>query len=164
MSKSNNVGLIVDAPYLYNAKTVLGANVDYTALYRKVSGFGELVHAHVHAQEIPGQAKFLTALTKIGYTVHTRNEANQARWWVHNMAESIIAIAPTVGRLVAAVGDGRLAPILEFAEATWGCEITVIGFREHCSDDILEFADDGFIQLDESIAYVTRTAAPANSG
>lgn len=157
--KNNYVGLVVDAPYLYAAKEVLGGNVDYVKLYNKVSEFGEISHAVVHTKDMPGQRKFLAALKSTGYEVFSKNGDSESRWWIQEVAKSILMAAPHVSHLVVAVGDARLAPILEFAEMNWGCQITVMGFRDRTDEDILDIAGAGFVEVDTEYAYATRLTA-----
>lgn len=158
--QQQRVGLIVDAPHLYQSRELFGANIDYTSLYRKVSEYGEITHAQAHLRDIPGQQKFLAALASTGYTTYSRSGDSTSRRWIATIADSIMALAPHVGHLVVAVGDDRLAPILEFAESNWGCKITVLGFKKEDSDrDLYEF---DYVELDATYTYHGRDIKAGN--
>lgn len=154
------VGLIVDIPYLYAAKNILGENIDYGAVMARAA---ELTGATVgpaiaHVRRIPGQGKFLSSLSSSGYNYFVRDWKSDDPRWVQEVARSIIELAPDVDELVLAVGDGRLASIVDFVADVWKIDVKAIGFREVTDDDIAD-AVSGFTELDKSICYRSKPQA-----
>ena len=154
MTRKERVGLVVDASYLYNAKTILGGNIDYGALRQVMSEkFGAITEAVVQCKDIPGQRSFFSALHAFGYGYKKMRDINVAGW-LTSMAEIIMSVANRVDRLIVAVGDDRMAPILEFVENAIECDITLVGFADKTEKELLAFAGNEFVEIDASCQYV----------
>lgn len=167
-SRFSNQGLVVDVNYLYQAKELLGGNLDYNAVVREANrlGPGQVIMSKAHIRNGLGQRKFVSALRGIGFDIHSHASDAGTRNWVADIAESIMAVAPHVDHLIAGTGDGRLSPILEFAHINWNCAISVIGFRDSTDQDIFELLEDiggKFIDLDESFLYSASSVARVGS-
>lgn len=168
MSKEQ-IGLVVDATYLYAAKDVIGSNVNYGALMQAVAAIGEVRHAVCHVKANPGQRKFLGALKAHGFTVVSKAGNPDGDHWVSDVADSIMGMCRHVDHMVIAVGDDRYAPIIEWVWATWGCKVTLIGLRPdlmgEAIQEILADKDIGtnFLEVDASFAYAAAQPAHADA-
>jgi hypothetical protein len=159
MSNQNKLGLVVDVPYLYAAaKSIFGANIDYTTVYKMAGRGGDLTHAYCQLIAMPNQKKFLGALRTTGYRYLALPGDGTTAIWATELAQTILSIAPHVQSLMVAVADDRLAPILEFVEDTWNCKITLIGFADKVGPELRELGYD-FIEFTENVLYGNRQHA-----
>jgi hypothetical protein len=163
MSNQNKLGLVVDVPYLYAAaKSIYGANIDYTTVYTMASKGGDLTHAYCQLIAMPNQKKFLGALRTTGYRYFALPGDGTTAIWASELAQTILSIAPHVNEMLLAIADDRLAPILEFVEDTWGCKIKLLGFEDHVGQELRELGYE-FIQFTENVLYGNRATAVQNS-
>lgn len=166
---NSQIGLVVDATYLYAAKDVIGSNVNYNRLVEVVRGMGNVRHAVCHIKANHGQRKFIGALKSQGFEVISKSANPEGNPWVADVADSIMNVSRYVNHLVVAVGDDRYTPILEWAWATWGCKVTLVGLsKDHLDDGLSELLDDpefgaSFLEIDSSFAYSAVAAGVSDS-
>lgn len=166
---NSQIGLVVDATYLYAAKDVIGSNVNYNRLVEVVRGMGNIRHAVCHIKANPGQRKFIGALKSQGFDVVSKASKPEGNPWVADVADSIMNVSRYVDHLVIAVGDDRYVPIIEWAWATWRCKITLIGLSRDLMDiGIQEILDDeemrvSYLELDSSFSYSAVAAGVSDS-
>lgn len=159
MSKRPNVGFVADVAYLYQAKEILGGNIDYSALRKLVetAADGVVSNAIAQVKGIPNQGKFLHSLKAGGYRYWVCHRDPESPVWVTDMANSILSIAPFVKTLVVASGDDRLASICDFVADTWKCNVIVVGFSGLVGEELSD-ASNTRIYLDERVIYVKQPA------
>lgn len=166
MGKHRSLGIVADASYLYHAKEILGANVDYALMAKlglDIAGPGlSLGPSIVHLKDIPGQGKFLSSLRSAGYQYFCKDWDSASPGWIHELGKSVLDIVPYVDKLVVAVGDGRLASVIDFVSEVWDVNVYAIGFKQHTDDDILDAAIS-FTELSDSICYRRKLSEPATT-
>jgi uncharacterized LabA/DUF88 family protein len=129
------IALFADVQNLYyTVRQVHGCHFDYSALWREVSGHGEIVEAYAYAIERgdPKQQQFQQILRKLGFKVKLkpfiqRSDGSAKGDWDVGITIDVLDVAPRVDEVVLASGDGDFDLLLERVRDAWRIDATVYG-------------------------------------
>jgi uncharacterized LabA/DUF88 family protein len=115
------IALFADVQNLYyTVRQVHGCHFDYTALWREVSGHGEIVEAYAYAIDRgdPKQQQFQQILRNLGFTVKLkpfiqRSDGSAKGDWDVGITIDMLDASPRVDEVVLASGDGDFDLLLE---------------------------------------------------
>lgn len=148
------VGVFVDvANMYYSAKAMYQQKVNFKALLETAVGDRSLIRAiaYVVQADIPEEAGFFDALTRIGFEVKAKElqvffGGHKKGDWDVGIAMDTIKLSSKIDVVVLISGDGDFVPLVEYLQSN-GQKVEVMAFGRSASGKLREAADI-FIDLD----------------
>ncbi|WP_101674634.1 LabA-like NYN domain-containing protein [Alloalcanivorax mobilis] len=143
------VAVFVDVQNLYyTARQTFQSNVDYNALWARVTGGRQVVAAHAYAVDRGDekQRQFQNILRAIGFNVKLKPFVQRADGsakgdWDVGITIDILEQAADADVIVLASGDGDFAILAEHIRAKHGCRVEVYGVQALTAAALARAAD-----------------------
>lgn len=152
------VAIFADIQNLYyTARHAYSRNVDYNALWARITAGREVVAANAYAVDRGDekQRQFQNILRAIGFTVKLkpfiqRADGSAKGDWDVGITIDVMEQAAHVDVVVLASGDGDFAILAEHIRARHGCRVEVYGV-ELLTAAALARSADCFVPIDDSL-------------
>jgi uncharacterized LabA/DUF88 family protein len=149
------VAIFLDVQNLYyTARQTFGRNVDYNALWARVTAGRQVVAAYAYAVDRGDekQRQFQNILRAIGFTVKLKPFVQRADGsakgdWDVGITIDILEWAADAEVIVLASGDGDFAILADHIRAKQGCRVEVYGVQPLTAAALARAADD-FVAID----------------
>lgn len=146
---AQRVAVLIDTANLYHsAKNIYKARVNFGAVLKEAVGNRQLVRAIAYVITTEGgeEKAFFDALTKVGIETRTKdlqvfNDGAKKADWDVGITVDAIALAPKLDTIILATGDGDFAPLVEYIQNAWGCQVEVVAFGRATSATLKNVAD-----------------------
>src|SRR3990167_8160806 len=134
--KEQRVGIFIDTQNLYHcAKNLYRARVNFGQVVKDALAGRALIRAvaYVVTTESGEEKAFFEALEKAGIETKTKDlqifagGAKKADWDV-GLAVDAIKMAPKLGAVIIASGDGDFVPLVQYLKENQGCQVEVVSF------------------------------------
>ncbi len=144
----NKIAVFADVQNIYyTTRQAYGRQFNYRRLWDKVSATGEITTANAYAtaRSDDKQHKFQQALRHIGFTVKLkpyiqRSDGSAKGDWDVGIAIDVMAIAPTVDRVILLSGDGDFDLLLDRIKTDYNVSAEVYGVLTLTASSLIEAA------------------------
>lgn len=145
-----SIALFADVQNLYyTVRQAYACHFDYTALWARVAGRGQIAEAYAYAIDRgdPRQRQFQNILRNLGFTVKLkpyiqRSDGSAKGDWDVGITLDVMEAAERVDEVVLASGDGDFDLLLERIRQRHGTRSQVYGVPGLTAQSLLRAADD----------------------